>query len=110
MLDSEYTKISLSPKMIVETNFSVSSTPCEAFRFTIGKESSIITRKELFGFLFLFANEKEQEDLIPVIHTKVKSITRLLSFKLSRDMRKGQIVKAAYTYFMPESIIEKLLI
>ena len=110
MLDSEYIKLQLSENLILETNYSESSTPCKLFKFTIGKKSSIISRTELFGLLFMFGTEKEQEDLIPVVQTKVRSITRLLSFKLKKDMKKGEIVKAAYTYFMPEAIVEKLLI
>lgn len=109
-LDSKYIKIPVGQKIVVEANFSTTSTPCKEFKFTIGKQSSVITREELFGLLFLFANKKEQEDLISVTYTKVKAITRLLSFKLSRSMKKGQIVKAAYTYFMPEAIVDKLLI
>ena len=110
MLDPEYIRLQLSKDLILETNFSESSTPCKLFKFTIGKKSSIIKRDELFGLLFMFGNEKQQEDLIPVIETKVRSITRLLSFKLKVDMKKGQIVKASYTYFMPETIVERLLI
>ena len=110
MLDSGYLKIPLSDNLTLETNFSKLSTPCKAFKFTMGKESSIISRDELFGLLFMFGDDKQQEDLIPVISTKVRGITRMLSFRLKKDMHKGEIVKAAYTYFMPEAIVEKLLI
>lgn len=110
MLDKEYTKIQLSKDLILETNFSENSKPCKYFKFTLGDKSSIISREELFGILFLFGDEKQQEDLIPITETKVRTITRLLSFKLKKDMRKGEIVKASYTYFMPETLVEKLLL
>ena len=110
MLDSEYIKLHLNKDITVESNFNEASTPYKIFKFSLGDKSTFILRDELFGLLFLFGDEKQQEDLIPVISTKVRTITRLLSFKLKKDMRKGQIVRAPYTYFMPEAIVEKLLI
>ena len=109
-LTNEYERIPMGKGLIIETNFSEASTPCKLFRVSVRKESSIITREELFGLLFLFADENQQEDLIPVIETKMRSISRLLTFTLKKDMRKGERVKAWYQYFVPETVYEKLLI
>lgn len=109
-LPSEYEKIPLGENCIVETNWSEASTPCKLFRLKMGDEECVIPRDQLFSILFLFANEKQQEDLIPVIETKVKSISRLLTFKLKKDMQKGSLVKARYDYWVPETVYEKLLL
>ena len=110
MKHTEYTRLKLTQELTFEANYSKHSTPCKWFKLTMGNKSTTMSRDELFGLLFLFADEQQQEDLIPIKETKVRSITRLLSFKLKKDMRKGEIVRAAYTYFMPETIVEKLLI
>lgn len=106
----EYEKIHLGDDILVEVNWATSVTPCKAFKITIGDKSSIVPRDAMFGLLFLFADEKEQEDLIPVIETKVRSISRLLTFTLKKDMRKGEKLRARYQYFVPETVYEKLLL
>ena len=112
MISNEYEKIPLGPggELVVDTNFSSASKPCKYFRFTLGDKSVTISREELFGLLFLFADEKQQEDLIPVTQTTMRSISRLLTFTVQKDMRKGEKVSAFYQYFVPETVYEKLLI
>lgn len=109
-IHSEHEEISIGPNISVETNWSPDSTPCRLFRFKVDGKEAVVGRAELFGMLFMFGDEKQQEDLIPVVETKVRSITRLLSFTLKKDMRKGERVRAQYQYFVPESVAERLLL
>ena len=87
MKHTEYTRLKLTQELTFEANYSQHSTPCKWFKLTMGNKSTTMSRDELFGLLFLFADEQQQEDLIPIKETKVRSITRLLSFKLKKDKR-----------------------
>ena len=102
-------KLQLGGKLVVESNYSEESKSCKLFKFSIGNKSAVVTRKDLFGLLFVFADEKEQEDLVTLKRTKVRPITRLLSMRLDNDMKKGEIVSATFTYHLPEELVEQLV-
>lgn len=103
--ESEYTKFPINNGAITVETFDG-----KHFNICIGDQCEKVSRDDLYGLLFFFGDERQQEDLIPVVQTKVRAVERLLSLKLQKDMRKGEIVKARFTYFMPEVIVEKLLI
>lgn len=109
-IHSDYERVHLGEDFYVEVNWADSVKPCKAFRVTIGKENRVVSRDEMFGFLFFFGDEKQQEDLIPVKETKMKSITRMLTLTMKKDMRKGEKLRTLYQYFVPETVYEKLLL
>lgn len=40
----------------------------------------------------------------------MKSITRMLTLTMKKDMRKGEKLRTLYQYFVPETVYEKLLL
>ena len=81
----------------------------KTFIVNIGKEKTKINRSDLMGLLFLFADKKEQEDLITTTEIKMKPIARLLTFTLKGDMKAGEKVKSWYQYLLPVEYANKLM-
>ena len=79
------------------------------FTVKIGKEKTKITRSDLMGLLFLYADKKQQEDLITTTEVKMKPIARLLTFTLKEDLKKGESIKAWYQYLLPVGYANKLI-
>ena len=94
----------------IGANWNESVVPGKMFRLRYKDKEQVITREDLYALLFIFGDDDQKDSLIPVVETKVRAITRMLSVKLKKDMRKGEIMKTPYTYYMPESIYEKLII
>lgn len=103
--DKEVQRIPVGPdeKLIFET------TKGKEFVVSIGKEKTTIRKSDLMGLLFLFADKKQQEDLITATEVKMKPIARLLTFKLDKDMKAGEAVKAFYQYLLPVEYADKLI-
>ena len=79
------------------------------FTVSIGKSKAEITRSDLMGLLFLFADKKEQEDLITSTEIKMRPIARLLTFTLKEDLKVGDSIKAFYQYLLPVEYANKLI-
>ena len=73
----------------------------KTFIVNIGKEKTKINRSDLMGLLFLFADKKQQEDLITTTEVKMKPIARLLTFTLKEDMKAGEKIRSWYQYMLP---------
>ncbi len=111
MLDSRYLKFPINKEdtFTVETNYSPDSTPYEKFKFVLDGKEVVIDRSKLFGLLFLFADERQQEDLITFKKMKMRNVTRLLSFRTEKDIKKGDILKAPFTYALPEETVDEMI-
>ena len=111
MLESKHIKFPINDAetFTVETNYSLDSKPYEKFKFTLGEKTVIIDRNRLFGLLFLFADERQQEDLITFKKVKMRNVTRSLLFRVDRNIKKGEILKAPFTYALPEDQVEELI-
>ena len=96
--------VGLEEKLVFETE-----DDGKTFDVSIGDQKVQIKRPELMGLLFLYADKKEQEDLLTATEIKMKPIARLLSFKLKEDMKAGEIVKAFYQYLLPVEYANKLI-
>lgn len=91
-------------KLIFET-----SDDGKTFDVSIGDQKVQITRPELMGLLFLYADKKQQEDLMTATEIKMKPIARLLTFKLKEDMKAGDTVRSFYQYLLPVEYANKLI-
>lgn len=109
---SDYEQITLGEKqnLTVEVNYNSAVKPCKYLRFKIGNEVADVSREQLFGLLFLYGDDKQQEDLIPVKELRVRNIKRLIGLTADRDIRRGETVRGWYEYFVPETVYEKLLL
>lgn len=105
----DYTQFSVGP-MTVEVNWNEVASPCKKIKFTFEGHEAIVDREDLYALMMLFGDEKQQEELIPVIQAKVKAIRRLIKFRVKKDMKRGEIAAFPYTYFIPEAIYERLLL
>lgn len=94
--------------LVIEVNWNEYVKPAEKFRFTMGGKSQIVDRSDVYALLFLFGDEDQQTDLIPVKETPVVPITRLLKIVLQKDMRKGDTLAFRYTYFVPTATYERI--
>lgn len=81
----------------------------KTFKVSIGKESVEITRPELMGLLFLYADKKQQEDLMTTTEVRMKPIARLLTFTLKEDLKAGESIQAFYQYLLPVEYANKLI-
>lgn len=106
---SEPTKMTVG-KMQVDVNFNDAVTPCKKIRFRLGDKEAVVDREDLYALLMLFGDDKQQEELIPVVETKVRAITRLLKVRTKKDMKRGDIIAFPYTYYVPSGVYEKLLL
>lgn len=79
------------------------------FTVNIGDESTKIRRSDLMGLLFLFADKRQQEDLVTMTEVKMRPIARMLKFRLNNDMKAGDVVSAVYQYLLPIDYADKLI-
>jgi hypothetical protein len=92
----------------IEANWNEAVSPGEVFRFTIDGKEALLDRAHLYQLLFLFGDDEQKEEMIPVKENRVKEITRLLKVKAKRDVKRGEIIAVPYTTFIPLGIYEKL--
>jgi hypothetical protein len=69
---------------------------------------SVVSIRELYGMIFMLVGPKEQQELLPVRKTEVRVYERQHKIKLSRDMRKGEIVIANCKMDIPLMVEEGL--
>jgi len=107
MIDSffEYKKNGLT----ILANWNEAVTPCKMFKFIIGGKEVIMSRDDLYTLLFLFANEEQMTDLIPVKDTELTMIRRLIKVKAQKNIKKGQFITFPYNYAIPKGEYEKLV-
>jgi len=79
------------------------------FTVRINKEKVKITRSDLMGLLFLYADRAQQEDLITTTEVRMKPIARLLTFTLKEDLKVGEKIQAWYQYLLPVEYANKLI-
>lgn len=79
------------------------------FKVTLGDNEVNITRSELMGLLFLYADKTEQEDLLTATEIKMKLVSRLLKIRADKDMKAGDVLVAHYTYPLPVEYADKLI-
>lgn len=81
----------------------------KTFKVSIGEMSTSIKRSDLMGLMFLFADKKEQEDLITTTEVKMKPIARHLTFTIKEDLKAGEKISAWYQYLLPVEYANKLI-
>lgn len=94
--------------LVIEANYNEAVKPSEVLRFTIDGKVAYMDRAHLYELLFLFGNEEQQEQLVPVREESVKEVTRLLKVRARKNIKKGEIIAVPYTTFVPVGIYEKL--
>src|SRR3990167_3780907 len=67
-----------------EVNWNEETKPCKVIKFVIDGKECIIPRAELYSLLFLFGDEEQQEQLIPVKSHEVSMMKRWIGVKLKR--------------------------
>lgn len=103
-MKSQKIPVGKEEKLIFET-----SDDGKNFAVSIGDQKVEITRAELMGLLFLYADKRQQEDLLTATEIKMKPIARLLTFTLKEDMKAGEKVNAFYQYLLPVEYADKLI-
>jgi hypothetical protein len=81
----------------------------KTFKVKIGSQTQNIKRSDLMGLMFLFADEKEQEDLVQAKEVKMKPILRLLRIKAAKDMKAGEELQTLYEYLLPAEFAELMI-
>jgi len=105
----DYAKMG-NEKITIEANWDAGVTPGKAFKITVDGKEAILERDDLYALLMLFGDEEQQSDLIPVQQTQVRAITRLITVKAKKDIKRGEEIKFAYEYFVPGRVYESLLL
>ena len=76
----------------------------------LGGEKVEITKAELRGLLFLFADkESDFDDLITVEKMELKPIVRKLKIKTNKDMKEGEVLECLYEYLVPSEYHKRLI-
>src|SRR3990167_5692293 len=105
----DYAKMG-NEKITIEANWDAGVTPGKAFKITVDGKEAILERDDLYALMMLFGDEEQQSDLIPVVKTQVRAITRLITIKAQKDIKRGEKISFAYEYFVPERVYESLLL
>lgn len=105
----DYTKFE-HEGLTVEVNWNSHVTPCKFIKFNIEGKEVIINREDFYAMMVLFADDKQMDDLIPVISTQVRAIRRMLSVRTKKDFKKGEVMTFPFTYYVPAATYEKLLL
>lgn len=106
---SDYTQLAVG-KLKIEANWNASVTPCKVIKITLDGKEAIMERDDLYALMMLFGDEEQQSDLIPVKQQEVRAITRMLTVRANKDIKRGQAIKFAYEYFVPTRVYESLLL
>jgi hypothetical protein len=110
---SEYTRLDVG-KMSVEVNWNAHVTPCKKFKFIWKGDGppieQVVDRNEVYAMLFMFGDDNQQVDLIPVKTEKIRAINTMMGIRAKKDIRKGETIKFRHTYFMPEREYESLIL
>lgn len=69
---------------------------------------SYIKIKELYALIFMLVGKEEQEALMPIKQTEVRTYERQHRIKLKKDMKKGEIVVANCRINVPLIIENRL--
>ena len=64
----------------------------DTIKVTMGSEEAIIKIKDLYGFMFVIANAEQQEQLMPVQQTTIRKIVKRHVVKVTKDIRKGDML------------------
>ena len=78
----------------------------DTIRVTMGSEEAIIKIKDLYGFMFVIANAEQQEQLMPVQQTTVRKIVKRHVVKVTKDIRKGDMLNVRCETNVPVEIWE----
>lgn len=74
----------------------------------VGEKSEKIKKVDLWAACFAIADEKTQEELMPVRKTQMMVFEKIHHVELKKDMKKGQILKVRCHVDVPLSIEENL--
>lgn len=96
--------------MEVSVNWNEAVRPCQQIRFIIDGKECIISRAELYSLLFLFGDEEQQEQLIPVKSTEVSMLKRWVGIRLKRNMKKGEELHVMVEFPVEQRVKEKFQI
>jgi len=69
---------------------------------------SYINITELYGLIWLLVDKEQQQELMPVRQTEVRTYQGQHRIKLKRDMKKGEIVVANYHFEVPIKVEENI--
>ena len=78
----------------------------EVLEFKIGDEVSLIKKQDLYGIMFVFADEETQEQLMPVRHTTIRKYIKQHRVKTKKDIKAGEEVVINCEVDVPTSVEE----
>lgn len=90
-------------------NWSKEVTPCRKIRIRIGKKEAIISREDFYSMAWMFGGEKQHERMVSVKKTEMVPITRMLTIKAVKSLKKGETIAAPYTYLIPKNLRDRLV-
>lgn len=92
----------------LEVNFSDNPDFKDCARITVGKEELVVSIKDLYEFVFWVASQEQQDNLIPMKQTKVRTIQKLHKVEVKKDIRKGEFLNVRCITNVPVEIVEGL--
>src|SRR3990167_11490268 len=96
--------------MTVEANWNEAVQGCSHIKFIIDGKECIIPRAELYSLLFLFGDEEQQEQLIPVKSSEVSMMLRWVKRRAKKDIKKGEILQTMIDFPVEQRVREKFQI
>lgn len=88
----------------IQANYSKNVIPCKKIKFTIKGQSAVISRDDLYALLMLFGDDKQQEFLIPIKEQEMEEVSRMITIKAKKDVKKGDEIRIVYTYLVPKKM------
>ena len=87
----------------MEVNWAPEVVPCKKVKFTLDFSEQVIDYNEFYTMMLLFGKDSEQEKIIPVNHTEMRVVERMISVRAKNDMKAGEVMSFPYRYAIPES-------
>jgi hypothetical protein len=93
-------------KVELEVNFSPDPKYKDCVRVMMGSEEAFIPIQDLFGFIFVVANEEQQAEMVPVRHTVVQKYMKQHHVVAKKTIRPGEHLIVNCEIDVPVTIVD----
>ena len=92
----------------IEINSNKASQEGRVLRVRIGENTAYINYKDLYGLVWVMGNEEEQDNLMPVRSTTMRTFFKQHRVIAKKDIKKGEFIVVNCKMDVPTTITEGL--
>ncbi len=79
------------------------------FKVTVGDEVRYIRFQDLWMMIYMVSDQKNKDDLIPVLKNEIMVFARKHTIKATKDIKAGEIINCHCEVNVPKIVVESLL-